>query len=153
MCTLYHREQSWLQFRGPLGGGGGMYVPCLNFKYSHLIFWGVGHVTVWVCVNFTLKGPYHRGPENLTNQRLDSGVLTFKSFMLWHAKIEFQGLSRDCQHIFEWYCNQLKNKFLTTLFFLLLWIENLSDYSYSDGQGILLCTLFNICWTKAAICY
>lgn len=117
MCTLYHREQSWLQFRGPLGGGGGMYVPCLNFKYSHLIFWGVGHVTVWVCVNFTLKGPYHRGPENLTNQRLDSGVLTVKSFMLWNAKIEFQGLSRDCQHIFEWYCNQLKNKFLTTLFF------------------------------------
>ena len=94
-----------------------------------------------------------QGTLDLTNQRLDSGVLTFKSFILWNAKIEFQGLSRDCQHTFEWYCNQLKNKFLTILLFLLLWIKNLSDCFYSDGQGIPLCTLFNICWTEAAICY
>ena len=25
-------------------GGGDMYVPCLNFKYGHFSFWGVGHV-------------------------------------------------------------------------------------------------------------
>ena len=29
---------------GKGGGGGGMFVPSLNFKYNHFAFWEVGHV-------------------------------------------------------------------------------------------------------------
>ena len=29
---------------GGVGGGWGMCVPSLNFKYGHFPFWGVGHV-------------------------------------------------------------------------------------------------------------
>lgn len=79
MHTLYHREQGWLK--------------------NHV--WRPSHPS-----EFYPKWVLTQGTSDLTNQRLDSGVLTFKSFILWNAKIEFQGLSQDCQHIFEWYCNQ-----------------------------------------------
>ena len=45
-------EISGRHFRGPLGGvwrgGGGTYVPSLNFKYGRFAFWGEDHVPVGI---------------------------------------------------------------------------------------------------------
>ena len=39
----------------PTKGGGGMYVPSLNFKTCHFIYWGGSHVAVWYfTIVFTL---------------------------------------------------------------------------------------------------